>query len=107
MAKLEIKYRAEGKALPPRPIRVAINGWGGSAAMKKEDGSQPQPWHCPLFAAGCMHGVELIYQYEQEDVGVEAGRLALTLLHSLLPPDLQPRSLDGSGQAAHRLWLTQ
>jgi len=66
MAKLEIKYRAEGKALPPRPIRVAINGWGGSAAMKKEDGSQPQPWHCPLFAAGCMHGVELIYQYEQE-----------------------------------------
>ena len=32
----------------------------------------------------------VIYQYEQEDVGVEAGRLALTLLHSLLPPELQP-----------------
>src|SRR6188508_1859092 len=41
----------------------------------------------------------VVYQYEQEDVGVEAGRLALTLLHSLLPPELQPRSLDGSGQA--------
>src|SRR5215218_1079375 len=32
----------------------------------------------------------VVYQYEQEDVGVEAGRLALTLLHSLLPPELQP-----------------
>ncbi len=27
----------------------------------------------------------VIYQYEQEEVGVEAGRLGLTLLHSLLP----------------------
>ena len=32
----------------------------------------------------------VVYQYEQEEVGVEAGRLALTLLHSLLPPELQP-----------------
>jgi cyanophycin synthetase len=32
----------------------------------------------------------VIYQYEQEDVGVEAGRLGLTLLHSLLPPELRP-----------------
>jgi cyanophycin synthetase len=32
----------------------------------------------------------VVYQYQQEDVGVEAGRLALTLLHSLLPPELQP-----------------
>src|SRR5688572_13056700 len=66
MANLQIKYRAEGKALPPRPIRVSLPGWGGSAAMKKENGSQPQPWHCPLFAAGCTHGVELIYQYDTE-----------------------------------------
>jgi cyanophycin synthetase len=45
----------------------------------------------------------VIYQYEQEDVGVEAGRLGLTLLHSLLPRELRPEgspSLDGSGQAA-------
>jgi cyanophycin synthetase len=32
----------------------------------------------------------VIYQYEQEEVGLEAGRLALVLLHSLLPPDLRP-----------------
>jgi cyanophycin synthetase len=31
----------------------------------------------------------VVYQYEQEEVGLEAGRLALTLLHSLLPPDLR------------------
>ncbi len=32
----------------------------------------------------------VVYQYEQEEVGVEAGRLALVLLHSLLPPELRP-----------------
>ena len=32
----------------------------------------------------------MIYQYEQEDVGLEAGRLGITLLHSLLPPELRP-----------------
>ena len=32
----------------------------------------------------------VVYQYEQEDVGVEAGRLGLTLLHSLLPRELRP-----------------
>ena len=32
----------------------------------------------------------VIYQYEQEDVGLEAGRLGLMLLHSLLPPELRP-----------------
>ncbi|MEA2724880.1 MAG: cyanophycin synthetase [Gemmatimonadales bacterium] len=44
----------------------------------------------------------VVYQYEQEDVGVEAGRLGLALLHSLLPPELRPEgspSLGGSGQA--------
>ncbi len=34
----------------------------------------------------------VIYQYEQEDVGVEAGRLGLMLLHSLLPAKLQPEA---------------
>jgi len=32
----------------------------------------------------------VIYQYEQEDVGMEAGRLGLMLLHSLLPAELRP-----------------
>ena len=39
----------------------------------------------------------VVYQYEQEDVGVEAGRLALTLLHSLLPPELQPEGAVPAG----------
>ncbi|HEY8257266.1 MAG TPA: cyanophycin synthetase [Gemmatimonadales bacterium] len=32
----------------------------------------------------------VIYQYEHEEVGIEAGRLGLTLLLSLLPADLRP-----------------
>ncbi|HEX7337821.1 MAG TPA: cyanophycin synthetase [Gemmatimonadales bacterium] len=32
----------------------------------------------------------VVYQYEQEDVGVEAGELGVTLLHSLLPRELRP-----------------
>jgi len=39
----------------------------------------------------------VIYQYEQEDVGVEAGRLALTLLHSLLPSELRPEGSVPAG----------
>lgn len=66
MAKLEIKYRTEGKALPPRPIRVSLPGWGGSPDLKKENGSQPQPWHCPLHVEGATSGFELLYQYENE-----------------------------------------
>jgi cyanophycin synthetase len=32
----------------------------------------------------------VVYQYEQEEVGLEAGQLGLTLLHSLLPSKLRP-----------------
>ncbi len=40
--------------------------------------------------AGATGHYHVIYQYEQEDVGLEAGRLGITLLHSLLPPELRP-----------------
>ncbi|MFN8423974.1 MAG: cyanophycin synthetase [Anaerolineae bacterium] len=33
---------------------------------------------------------DVIYQYEQEDVGVEAARVALEFIHRLLPVDLRP-----------------
>ncbi len=32
----------------------------------------------------------VVYEYEAEEVGLEAGRLALTLIHSLLPAALRP-----------------
>ena len=32
----------------------------------------------------------VVYQYQQAEVGLEAGELAVRLLHSLLPPELQP-----------------
>jgi cyanophycin synthetase len=46
----------------------------------------------------------VIYQYEQEDVGVEAGRLGVALLHSLLPKQLQPEGAipPGFGFASER-----
>lgn len=46
----------------------------------------------------------VIYQYQQEEVGLEAGELALTLLHSLLPPELRPEGVvpDGFDFAAER-----
>ncbi|MFO1071768.1 MAG: cyanophycin synthetase [Geminicoccaceae bacterium] len=36
---------------------------------------------------GCYN---VVYEYEQPEVGVEAGRLGLHLLESLLPPELRP-----------------
>jgi cyanophycin synthetase len=39
--------------------------------------------------AGHYH---VVYQYEEAEVGLEAGRLALALLHSLLPANLCPAS---------------
>jgi cyanophycin synthetase len=40
--------------------------------------------------AGVEGRYHVTYQYAQEDVGLEAGRLGITLLHSLLPPELRP-----------------
>jgi cyanophycin synthetase len=52
-------------------------------------------------AAGHYH---VVYQYEQEDVGLEAGQLGVTLLHSLLPPALRPQGAvpDGFDFASER-----
>ncbi|MDB5174483.1 MAG: hypothetical protein JWN51_3256 [Phycisphaerales bacterium] len=66
MEKLQIKYRTAGKALAPRPIRMPVPGWGGSPDKKKENGSVPQPWHCPPLVEGATYGVELVYHYDTE-----------------------------------------
>jgi cyanophycin synthetase len=46
----------------------------------------------------------VVYQYEQQEVGLEAGELAVMLLHSLLPPELRPESSvrEGFDFAAER-----
>ncbi|MCP4240443.1 MAG: ATP-grasp domain-containing protein, partial [bacterium] len=36
----------------------------------------------------------VVFEYEQEDVGLEAANLALALLHDLLPAELKPESAD-------------
>ena len=38
---------------------------------------------------------DVIYQYEQEDVGVEAGRVGLEFIHRLLPEALRPEEARG------------
>ena len=63
---LSIRYRTAHKALPPQPIRLKVPGWGGSPAMKMENGSEPQPWHCLPFVEASTCGFELLYQYESE-----------------------------------------
>ncbi len=37
---------------------------------------------------------DVVFEYEDEDVGMEAAGLALTLLHSLLPAELQPTGAE-------------
>jgi Flp pilus assembly protein TadD len=66
MENLRIKYSTSGKALPPRPIRLQIPGWAGSPGLKMENGSEPQPWHCPPFCDGATEGLELVYHYDTE-----------------------------------------
>jgi cyanophycin synthetase len=41
--------------------------------------------------AGTPGHYHVVYEYEQADVGLEAGRLALDLLHHFLPAELRPR----------------
>jgi len=46
-------------------------------------------------SAGSPGLYHVVYEYEAEEVGLEAGRLALTLLHSLLPAPLRPSGTIG------------
>jgi cyanophycin synthetase len=39
---------------------------------------------------------DVVYEYEQDDVGLEAGDVALALLHHLLPAELRPADADPS-----------
>jgi cyanophycin synthetase len=41
-------------------------------------------------STGNLGEYDVVYQYEHDEVGLEAGRLALRLLHDLLPEELQP-----------------
>ena len=47
-------------------------------------------------SAGPAGVYDVAFEYEQEDVGLEAASLSLALLHSLLPADLQPEEFDRS-----------
>jgi cyanophycin synthetase len=50
-------------------------------------------------SAGLYH---VVYEYEQSEVGLEAGSLALRLLESLLPPEIRPPAAGGFDWPAER-----
>lgn len=45
-------------------------------------------------SAGTPGHYHVVYQYEEAEVGLEAGKLALALLRSLLPPELRTKDKD-------------
>jgi cyanophycin synthetase len=48
-------------------------------------------------AAGDIPGqYHVVYEYEHSEVGFEAGKLALDLIHSLLPEELRPQEFDAT-----------
>ena len=65
MENIEVLYSNHSKALPPRPIRMAVPSWGG-VAEKMEDGAHGQPWHCQPFSEASTYGLELVYPFETE-----------------------------------------
>jgi Flp pilus assembly protein TadD len=69
MATLSIKYRLQGKALPPRPLRAASRAAAAAntqapADTKAERVPADGTWQCPVFVEGSSHGVELLYPYD-------------------------------------------
>ncbi|MBV8370832.1 MAG: hypothetical protein JO036_18110 [Candidatus Eremiobacteraeota bacterium] len=71
----ELKYRLLEKGVEPRPIRLAVPGWGGED-VKRANGAVPQPWHCVPFLAGASYGLELVYDLDAEcRVGWDGGQL--------------------------------
>ncbi|MEM7581870.1 MAG: cyanophycin synthetase [Acidobacteriota bacterium] len=45
---------------------------------------------------GTVGQYDVVYEYEQDEVGMAAGKLGLQLLHSLLPEELRPERVDAS-----------
>jgi hypothetical protein len=74
METVPVKYRLAGeKAVGPQAIRLAIPGWVGEG-RPRENGSEPELWHCPPFVEGATQGLELVYPYEQECRVINPGR---------------------------------
>lgn len=61
----EVRYRLLGNRPAPRPIKMAVPGWGG-AREPRADGSHEQPWHCAPFAESATYGLELLYPFDEE-----------------------------------------
>src|SRR3954469_18010419 len=76
MATLSIKYRLQGKALPPRPLRASAQVDAHRAADANAAPRTAGTWQCPVFVEGSSHGVELLYPYDTAcDVVNDGGQI--------------------------------
>jgi hypothetical protein len=64
-SRIELRYRAWNRSLPPRRIKLSIPGWAGEQ-VPAADGARPQPWHCRPFVDAASYGIELVYAFETE-----------------------------------------
>ena len=79
-----------------RRLREEEGTWLGHvmehAAIELQNMAGAQVTFGKTRTAGTPGHYHMVYEYEQAEVGLEAGQLALALIHHLLPPDLQPES---------------
>lgn len=82
-----LKYRTIEFGSPPRPIKMAVPGWGGKLEHRV-DGSVPQPWHCQSFVDGATFGVELRFPGDSEySIEMEAGKVNIFRDGKLVPEE--------------------
>jgi cyanophycin synthetase len=79
-----------------RRLREEEGTWLGHvmehAAIELQNMAGAQVTFGKTRTAGTPGHYHMVYEYEQAEVGLEAGQLALALIHHLLPADLQPDS---------------
>jgi len=66
-------------------------------AIELQDSAGEQVTFGKTRSAGKQGHYTVVYQYEQADVGIEAGNLGLTLLISLLPEQIRPSGIVPPG----------
>jgi len=56
---IQIRYRNWLHGIPPKRVKLDIDGWAGENTWKI-----PQPWHCKPYADANTYGLELVYSWQ-------------------------------------------
>jgi len=107
MATLSIKYRLQGKALPPRPLRASAQVDAPPAADANPAARTAGTWQCPVFVEGSSHGVELLYPYDTAcEVVNEDGELRFIWHAGGAPGDgIDPEAFERSKTSPDQTYL--